>query len=197
MVSQSHQVLGWRCGVCGHKWNAEAKARVGKQSTLACPSCAVSKKRIQHPTFAECNHPLLAEWDHDRNAAHGNFPDNVTLGSGKHIFWLCTKCPAGQVHSWSACPAHRLGHSRTGCPFCAGKAACRCNSLQALYPDIAAEWDHSKNKGQLSECTARSNHCAWWFSPQRGSWLQTINSRTDEERRRIAKLKRVKALQAS
>ncbi|KAL3130471.1 hypothetical protein ABBQ38_008291 [Trebouxia sp. C0009 RCD-2024] len=197
VTAQSNQMCGWRCDACGHKWRAAPNARVGKQSSTGCPMCALLKKRTKHPSFAECNHPLLAEWDHERNATRGNRPDNVTLQSGKRIFWLCTKCPAGQVHSWSATPAHRSGYNRTGCPFCAGKAACRCNSLQALYPGIAAEWDHSKNKGQLSEYAARSNQCARWFSPQRGSWQQKIDSRTMVKRRRTIALTRFKALQAA
>ncbi|KAL3130467.1 hypothetical protein ABBQ38_008288 [Trebouxia sp. C0009 RCD-2024] len=90
-------MCGWRCNACGHKWRAAPDARVGKQSSNGCPMCALLKKRTKHPSFAECNHPLLAEWDRERNATRGNRPDNVTLQSGKQIFWLCTKCPAGQV----------------------------------------------------------------------------------------------------
>ena len=99
--------------------------------------------------------------------------------SCKQIYWLCKKCPAGQQHSWSAAPNSRTGRSKHGCPCCAGKAACQCNSLQALHTSIAAEWDHGKNKGQPSDHTAGSQHMAWWSSPQRGSWQQTINSRTN------------------
>ncbi|KAL3130469.1 hypothetical protein ABBQ38_008290 [Trebouxia sp. C0009 RCD-2024] len=197
VVARSNQVCGWRCIAFGHKWRAAPGARVGKQTSSGCPMCALFKKRTKHPSFAECNHPLLAEWDHKRNAARGKRPDNVRLKSNKQIFWLCTKCPAGQVHSWPAKPSDRLGHSRTGCPFCVGKAACKCNSLQALYPDVAAEWDHSKNNGQLSEYAARSNQCAWWFSPRRGSWQQRIRSRTKSKRRRTIELKSSKALQAA
>ena len=42
----------------------------------------------------------------------------------------------------------------------------RCNSLQSLYPDTAAEWDYSRNQGQLSGYTASSHYLAWWSSPQ-------------------------------
>ncbi|KAL3130487.1 hypothetical protein ABBQ38_008304 [Trebouxia sp. C0009 RCD-2024] len=114
VVAHSSQICGWYCDACGHKWQSAPVARVRRDSALGCPVCTVSKEKTKHPTFAECQHPLLAEWDHDRNAAHGNCPDNVTLGSGKRIFWMCTKCPAGQVHSWSAPPVARLGHNRTG-----------------------------------------------------------------------------------
>jgi hypothetical protein len=33
----------------------------------------------------------------------------------------------------------------TGCAFCQGKQVDRKASLGALYPTVAAEWDHSAN----------------------------------------------------
>ena len=157
--------------------------RVSKLKT-GCPECTqnIRRKQKKHPTFAECQDPqgkaCLAEWDHERNAPQGNFPNNTTLQSRKQIFWLCTKCPASQLHSWPAKAHTRTGKDQTGCPVCAGKAACKCNSLQALYPDIAAEWDHAKNEGQPSDHTGSSTYLAWWLSSQRGSWQQSISSRT-------------------
>ena len=185
VVAQSNQPVGWRCDAYGHKWSAAPGQRVSKNKS-GCPLCAKQRsgrKRIRHPTFAECQDPhskaVLAEWDHERNSLQGNSPNNVTLRSNKQIFWLCHKCPAGQQHSWSARPTHRSGHHKSGCPFCAGHAACRCNSLQALYPNIAAEWDYAKNEGQPSDHTAGSTCQVWWSTPQRGSWKQSIRCRTD------------------
>ena len=203
MVAQSNQPVGWRCDACGHKWRQGPNQRVSKKKA-GCPQCgvhALTKKRIKHPTFAECQDPrgkaCLAEWDHERNAPQGNFPHNTTLRSSKQIFWLCTKCPAGQWHSWSASPYHRMGRSGSGCNFCAGKAACKCNSLQALYPGVAADWDFAKNESQPSNHTGSSSYLAWWFSPQRGGWQQSINSRTCGVQQRSARLKRVQERQKS
>ena len=84
-------------------------------------------------------------------------------------------------------PYHRTGRRQSGCPFCAGQAACTCNSLQALYPDIAAQWDYSKNEGQPSDFPGSSSYLAWWSSPQRGSWQQFIKSRTSQEQQRTAR----------
>ena len=101
-----------------------------------------------------------------------------SLRSNKQIFWLCPKCPAGQEHSWSAQPFSRTGRLKTSCPFCVGQAACRCNYLQALFPQAAAEWDYSKNQGHPSDYIASSTFLAWWSTPQHASWQQAINSRT-------------------
>ena len=190
VVAHSSQKVGWLCDACGHKWSATPNTRVSR--TVGCPQCAKAdakgRKQVSHPTFAECKDPevraLLAQWDHPRNAQRGHFPDKVSLQSQKQIFWLCNNCPAGQKHSWSAPPHKRTARSKTGCPLCAGHAACKCNSLQALRPGIAAEWDHTKNEGQLSDHTASSNRMAWWFSRERGSWQQPINERTDQRLKR-------------
>ena len=167
ITARSAQYVGWHCNVCGHKWSATPDARVGRRET-ACPQCAKkgqTKTRTQHPSFAESKHPLLAEWDHKENAAQGHFPDKIRLRSHKQISWFCTKCPAGQDHRWSAVAADRTGRIQAGCPFCSGRSACRCNSLQALYPDIAAEWDCTRNLGQPSDYPAGSKFAAWWSSP--------------------------------
>ena len=201
MVAQSHRPVGWLCGACGHKWSQAPSQRLRK-TKQGCPMCAIparTKKKNKHPTFAECQdlrgRALLAEWDHERNAGQGNFPQNTRMQSSKQIFWLCKNCPAGQQHSWSATPGSRYGRSQTGCPCCAGHAVCKCNSLQALYPDIAEEWDYAKNQGQPSGYTASSHHLAWWFSPECGSWQQAIRSRTEGLHSEPARLKRIQQRQ--
>ncbi|KAL3147879.1 hypothetical protein ABBQ32_002600 [Trebouxia sp. C0010 RCD-2024] len=194
VVARSNKPVGWLCDVCGGKWGASPNMRVSKRKS-GCPVCAQDAKRnprTKQLTFAECQHPLLAEWDHARNAAQRNCPDKVRLQSNQQIFWLCNKCAKGQEHSWSAQPYSRTSRGRTGCPYCAGQAACRCNSLQAMYPDIAAEWDHARNKGQPSYYTASSNRLAWWSSSRGGSWQQTIASHTCAVRQRTAKRERIR-----
>lgn len=201
VVAQSHQVVGWLCDMCAHKWRGRIDARAGKCKT-GCPSCANmarTKNHFKRPTFAECQDPemtaLLAEWDYKRNAAEGNYTQNTTLGSAKPIWWLCKQCPAGQEHRWTATPRRRTSFHKTGCPVCAGKVACQCNSLQALYPNIAAEWDFGQNAHQPKDYVAGSCYLAWWSSPQRGSWQQVIHSRTTGERQRSARLRIVKQRQ--
>ena len=204
VVAQSNQPVGWLCDACGHKWSATPNHRVSKKKA-GCLQCAKAdakgRKQTQQPTFAECKEPevraLLAQWDHPRNAELGHFPDRVRLQSNKQIFWLCTNCPAGQEHSWPARPSDRMKPSRPGCPFCVGQAACKCNSLQALCPSIAAEWDQGKNEGQPCDYTASSNRLAWWFSPRRGSWRQGIHARTQELQHGPARLKRIQQRQKS
>ena len=165
VAAYSNKPAGWHCQVCGHKW------------TVSCDN------RVQYRTG--CPKPLLKESDHQCNEACGNYSHNTKLKSSKQIFWLCDKCSAGQEHSWSACPSQRNGCYQSGCPVYAGRAACRCNSLQALFPDIAKEWHYWKNQGKLSDYTAGSEHLAWWYSPLDGIWQQTIERCTLHARQRL------------
>ena len=52
------------------------------------------------------------------------------------------------------------------------------NSLQSLFPDVAAEWGHSRNEGIPSDYTAYSGSKVWWYNKQRGSFQARISSRT-------------------
>ena len=180
VMSMSNQAAGWLCHDCGHSWTAAISDRVQKKT--GCPKCGPGHSmrglHSRRPAFTDSQHPVLTQWDHVRNAAQGNFPHNTTEGSGKQIYWLCLNCPAQQEHSWTAVPGRRTGKHPSGCPSCAGQLACKCNSLEALYPDRAAEWDYGKNTGRPSDYTAGSAHQAWWQTPERGSWQQAIFERT-------------------
>ena len=167
----------WQCSVCSHEWSAAIRTRtVGS----GCPVCAKGKRaqRQRRPTFAACNHPLLAEWDHQRNAQHGMYPDKITLGSNKKIFWLCSKCPAGQEHNFPATGYDRTGKRASGCTVCAGWKACKCNSLQTQYPDLALDWDYARNvnKASPNDCSASSTYIA--LSAEGRRWQQRIDRRT-------------------
>ena len=178
VLAESHQQAHWCCSHCKHIWTAMPNTKV--QTNSGCPKCSQHRgPNTRHPTFAECQHPLLTEWNHDHNAAQGLFPNNVTLRSNKQVHWSCKKCPLGEQHLWTAAPHSRLAKKPQGCPFCARKSACKCNSLQTHFPAIASEWHHDKNVGTPQDYTFSSNRKVWWHNAERGSWQQTINARTN------------------
>ena len=52
------------------------------------------------------------------HGANGSLrPDQVTVGSGKRVWWRCE-----EGHVWKAKVYSRTGKMRTGCPVCAGVA---------------------------------------------------------------------------
>ena len=71
-----------------------------------------------HPTK---NHDLTpepaiaAQWDTEHNGVLR--PDQVTVGSGKRVWWKCN-----EGHVWKAKVYSRTGKMGSGCPVCAGVA---------------------------------------------------------------------------
>ena len=174
----------WHCHVCGHRWLAQIFSRVGSQA--GCPECYNVKRtrpKVRQPTLAECNHPLLKDWDTEANAKEGLFPDKLTLGSSKRVHWVCHRCPLGLTHKYTSSVNSRA-LAGSGCSCCGGRTACKCNSLPSLFPDVAQEWDHNKNDRKPSDYTARSNAVIWWKTEDKQSWQQSIYSRTDKRHKR-------------
>ncbi|KAL3144715.1 hypothetical protein ABBQ38_001840 [Trebouxia sp. C0009 RCD-2024] len=176
-LAGSHTRAEWKCPACKYKWKAAIHRRVSLRA--GCPKCSLAARSLQsQPTFDVAQPAELAEWDHVRNEAEGFYPHKVTLGSGKQVHWVCSRCPAGQPHCWTAPPYSRIGDGK-GCAVCAGKQPCVCNSLESLFPSIAAELDVDKSGFAPSEVVARSHKKVWWRNANRGSWRQAVYVRTD------------------
>ena len=86
-------------------------------------------------------------------------------------------------------PIAELPETRVAVPSVLGRQLASA-TLEARYPDTAAEWDRSKNKGRPSDYPASSSCLAWWSSCQRRTWQQTINSRAYAVHQRTARLQR-------
>jgi hypothetical protein len=100
---------------------------------------------------------LLTEWHPSKNG--GMFPDEVSYGSNRLIWW---KCPKGADHEWRVAPHHRATRER-GCPFCANRSVSTTNSLASVAPSIAREWHPTKNGALKPEhVVAQSHRKAWW-----------------------------------
>ena len=95
-----------------------------------------------------CIPELMQEWDIEKNSSIGLYPDKITCGSSKKVWWLCKKCG----HSWCAIPRSRK--DGTGCPVCSRSKAQRAyknvrlsyNSLSDNRPDLLVEWDYELNR---------------------------------------------------
>ncbi len=180
----------WKCSACLHEWQASVSDKVAGKT--GCPKCAKANgnmpadgTRQKHPTFAAAKHPLLQQWDHDRNRENGIFPDNTSLQSHKLIWWQCQECPKGKLHSWQASPNHRIGKRPTGCPCCDGKKLCECNSLETVCPDVAADFDVGKNGVTAAEVTSSAHTKYSWLSDEPGGKKRSVAQRTLYSRKQL------------
>ena len=172
-TASSNHRAHWLCDKCGHEWQTRISTRVKLGS--GCPHCASTRLRRRLPTVAASSSSVKQYWDSQRNAKQGLHPGEVTIGSSRKANFVCNKCPQLQAHMWTARVQDVLRGS--GCPCCSGCKVCKCNSLQTLRPDLAAEWCYDLNKGTPDDYTARSNVKVWWQSDNRGKWKASINRR--------------------
>ncbi len=173
----------WLCPLCCHGWQTEVRSKVRGKS--GCPKCS-SKNRLinRQPTLTKSQHSAMREFDLERNRKAALDPDNITAGSGKKVHWICTNCPKGQLHLFMATPANRIGLNH-GCPYCAHHKACICNSLQSLFPALAAEYDSAKNGAGPEQVLPRSQKKAFWKDASGNTWEQSPFQRLEPERKRM------------
>lgn len=108
--SNSGRHAYWICKDCGYgknkEWYSRITDRVNKKS--GCPACSgavVSDKNRLSIIFPE----IAYEWDNDKNE---DTPNDVSFGSQKNRYWICSKCE----DSYSSSIKDRT--SGVGCPKC-------------------------------------------------------------------------------
>ncbi len=175
----SNAIAHWKCWQCSHEWQARIKDRVQKKS--GCHMCYVAsgqqKPRRRLPSLTASKPAFLHQWHPTLNEEAGIEADELTLGSQKEAYWLCKNCFEGVPHVWKASPKTRR-HS--GCPFCAHRRVCACNSLRSKFPELAAEMDNADNVLTSAQVMSVSNVKVNWKSPERGTWTQEVRNRTQD-----------------
>lgn len=163
----SHKKVWWICAK-GHEWQSVLKSRVDGSG---CPVCA-NKVIVPGVNDLATTHPdIVKQWDFVKNTAFG--PTQVSSGSRKKAWWRCEK-----GHSWEAVIASRA--TGCGCPVCTGKLIVAGeNDLASMFPDVAAQWNYTKNHGFTPEaCAPASNRKVWWICELGHEYQATVGART-------------------
>ncbi len=116
------------------------------------------------------NKNLLNEWDYEKNDSK---PDEFAPFSNKKVWWKCKK-----GHNWEAVIGSRTNRNR-GCPYCSNqKLLVGFNDLATTNPQLASEWNYSKNEGLLpTQVSSGSEKKVWWLGQCGHEWEATIQSR--------------------
>ena len=165
VTTSSNKKAWWQCEK-GHEWFARISHR---SNGVGCPYC-INKFVCNDNCLQTLNPELAKQWHSTKNGSLT--PKDVTLGSGKKVWWQCNK-----KHDWLESVANRArGY---GCPFCSSHRVCDDNSLQKINPELAKEW-HSTKNGKLTpnDVTANSSKNAWWQCEKRHEWKAVISSRS-------------------
>lgn len=161
----------WRCSA-GHTWKTSLNNRVSQQT--GCPECK-RPKRIEITeewNFAAKNPELVCEWHQSKNGDVS--PADIRPLSNSKFWWICK-----HGHEWQATASSRS--SGSGCPYCYGRFASKVNNLEALHPEVLAEWDFELNQGlKPSKLTAYSNRKVWWRCKKDSNhvWSASVYNRT-------------------
>lgn len=124
---------------------------------------------MKKPSLLDNNPILCAEWSNQNELG----PANYSPKSSKKVWWTCKKC----CYEWKSTILARANGS--GCPSCKGKVPSDKNRLSTIKPEIAKEWDYSKNLDSPKDVTFNSDKKRWWICPKcNKSYLTYIKSRT-------------------
>lgn len=155
----------WKCDK-GHSYLMSPNNRVFGQGK--CPIC-IGLRVLKGYNDLFSQYPSVVEWwDYNQNKSLS--PDDVYYGSNKCAWW---KCDRG--HSFKK--SIRLMVNSRCCPICLGKTFVKGeNDLKTKNPDIAAEWDYSKNNGKSPDnYKPSSSESVWWKCKTCGnSWKAKI-----------------------
>ncbi len=112
----------WRCGGCGHEWDAVIYERARKERPGhhgGCPACGhrrganVRAHAPRERSLAALHPQLLEEWHATLNGDLDPFA--IKPGSDRPVWWHCRYCG----RDWQAPPVSRRESPRGGCPTCA------------------------------------------------------------------------------
>ena len=160
----------FKCLPAGHEWIASMGNRIGKGSN--CPACY---GRVAHEgnSLASLFPDVAAELNSQKS---GVTADELVAGSERTVWWTCKV----GGHEWETMPYTRTRFG-TGCPYCTNQKINHQNSLVALFPQIALEFNEKKNGISANEVGAGALKHVWWKCSAKGhEWKSYISNRTSQ-----------------
>lgn len=101
-------------------------------------------------------------------------PEQFLPKSSARVTWRCDDCG----ESWDARICDRVRYN-TGCPFCNQHKFLPKNSLSAIFPLIAEEWNHARNGSKSpTEITPYCNERYWWRCKKGLEWEAVVSNRS-------------------
>lgn len=170
MTKGKHNKVWWVCPDCGSPYDMPINSRTGQNQK--CSFCR--GLRINESNSLVYVRPNLAKQWHPKK--NGDLtPYDVSYRYTKKAWFICVNCG-----SEYGCSLVNVTKDNNGCEYCAGHAVNETNSLASLRPDIASQWDYSKN-GELTpnDVTWCSGRKVWWICEKGHSYDTTIANRNN------------------
>lgn len=181
----STKKVWWMCSY-GHEYESSLRNRAAGGGCPICARANLSSSTIRAAIarsgrFSDLFPSLLAEWHPTKN--RNLSPSNISAGSKKTVWWMCK-----QGHEWATSVCNRTKKRGSSCPICVRKiaghaisaaAVKRSGSLSARFPDIAQEWNVSRNQLLTpNDVSPFSGKRVWWRCENGHEWRTAISART-------------------
>ena len=160
----------WLCPK-GHSYEVGIYKRTSGKKTQGCPYC--SGYKVDHTNCLSATHPeLCKQWHPTKNEIN---PEDVTFGTSKKAWWL-----GDCGHEWESSISNRARLKR-GCPICSSQKITNENCFLYKRPDVAAEWDYTKNIITPDKVSNGTSKTFWWIcSKCSWSWKTSVSMRTGQ-----------------
>ena len=157
------------------------KAFVSDESIPVCKKCLsiiksiVQRQKDEKLYLFEIRPELVSYYDEEENE---NIPFTTwRKGSKKKIFLTCPHCQYVQTEGEATTPNKYTTRKSNG-QFYASFTCAVCNSLKVKFPQIALEWDYSKNGILPDVLSFAMNQHVWWKCYKGHTWRASIDDRT-------------------
>lgn len=140
-----------------------------------CGVCDGRQIQIGVNDFASVNPDLANELNVELS---GITAQQFTIGSAKEkLFWNCQN-----GHVYKSTPASR--HKGNNCGICDGKQfVSGVNDLKTCYPEIALQYDNTKNSIQSHNIFKSSSKTVWWICANNHSFKSSVSKVTSNQKR--------------
>lgn len=184
-LPKSNEKVWWQCPVDpSHEWEAVIASR----HKAGCPHCYNERyfTGLIEETDGQKRKQLLSDIPtlFSELVATGSDRERLGklyVGNTKKLTWQCTQC-----HQQWTNQLRKRAIDGQGCTYCTNQTTYEGNSLLALHPDLAAQWDHEKNSvdvkvsGGPSSTNPGTHDKAWWRCALGHSWRTEIRQRVSQ-----------------
>lgn len=132
--------------------------------------------KMETKSFLDDYPKLIIEWHYEKNTELELYPEKLSKGSGKKVWWICEE---NKVHEWEEKITHRTKRNYN-CPFCSNHRISPdfSNSLWHKFPNLRDEWHEEKN-GDMKLRLPHAKAKVWWRCKKRHEWEATIDKRAN------------------
>ena len=115
-----------------------------------CPYCS-GRKVLKGYNDLQTRFPQLCkEWDYEKNNKLGIYPDEVTSGSDKRVWWKCSVCGNQWQREIGVVTNSAKNNNRNGCKICAERFTASSKFKPVICVETGVVYKSLKEAEQLT-----------------------------------------------